>query len=261
MPGHLMPDGRDGRPAYYDPEPARLLRLSSKSHWDVPVSIGGVVVHVLAAHPTPPVFDGDEDRNGRRNFDEIRLLADYLRGGEAASWIVDDAGVRGGLDPGALFVVMGDMNADEVRSEAPYGIPAIRQLLDLDRVFDPQPTGSGSAGEGEPGPPGWLERRTASFGRLDYVLPCRELEVVESGVFWPAPDDPLRHLVDAPDPASDHHLVWVDLRVPGSGVQGEPGAEASPSSTTAGAQPIGSEATCSGMLITSSRSGRTRISR
>ena len=27
----------------------------------------------LCSHPTPPVFDGPEDRNGRRNHDEIRL--------------------------------------------------------------------------------------------------------------------------------------------------------------------------------------------
>jgi len=35
--------------------------------------MGGQVIHILASHPTPPVFDGVEDRNGRRNHDEIRL--------------------------------------------------------------------------------------------------------------------------------------------------------------------------------------------
>jgi endonuclease/exonuclease/phosphatase family metal-dependent hydrolase len=216
MPGHLMPDGRGGRPAWYTPEQAERLRLSSKSHWDVPIRIGEVSVHVLAAHPTPPLFDGPEDRNGRRNFDEIRLLADYIRGGESASWIVDDAGVAGPLEPGALFVVMGDMNADPMRSEAPYGRPAMGQLLQLPRLADPQPVGAGSAGDEAPGPPRFPERRTTGFGRIDYVLPSRELEVLESGVFWPAAGDPLRSLVDEPDPASDHHLVWVDLRVPGA---------------------------------------------
>ncbi len=55
-----------------------MLRLSSKSHWDIPLQIGGAIVHVLTAHPTPPVFDGPEDRNGCRNHDEIRLWSDYI---------------------------------------------------------------------------------------------------------------------------------------------------------------------------------------
>lgn len=213
MPGHLMPDGRGGRPSFYDPDVARRLRLSSKSHWDVPVEVAGTRVHVLAAHPTPPVFDGDEDRNGRRNHDEIRLLADYLEGGAAADWVVDDAGGRGGLAPGSLFVVMGDLNADPLRSDPPTR-DAIERLLVMPGVTDPAPTGPGSAGRETPGPPRHLERRTSGFGRLDYVLPCARLHVAGAGVFWPATGDPLRALVEEPSPASDHHLVWVDVRVP-----------------------------------------------
>ena len=34
------------------------------------------------SHPTPPAFDGPEDRNGRRNHDEIRFWSDYLTTGE-----------------------------------------------------------------------------------------------------------------------------------------------------------------------------------
>ena len=45
--------------------------------------------------------------------------------------------------------------------------------------------------------------------RVDYVLPSRPLQVRGSGVFWPVAADPLARLNDA----SDHHLVWVDLRV------------------------------------------------
>ena len=58
------------------------------------------------------------------------------------------------------------------------------------------------------------ERRTATFGRADYVLPSKGLRVLESGVFWPAPGEFGRSLVTEPDPASDHHLVWVDVVVP-----------------------------------------------
>ncbi len=213
MPGHLMPDGEDGKPAWYDADEAAVLRLSSKSHWDVPVDIDGMTLHVLASHPTPGVFDGDEDRNGRRNFDEIRLWVDYLAGGEASSYLVDDSGGAGGLADDARFVVLGDLNADPVNDPAPYGVTAIGQLLDHSRVQDPEPTGAGGLHE-ERDYAGRKETRTAYFGRIDYVLPDAGFEVAGSGVFWPAPDDPLRRLVDGAEGASDHHLVWVDLILP-----------------------------------------------
>ena len=38
------------------------------------------IVHFLVSHPTPPTFDGAEDRNGTRNHDEIRFWADYIGG-------------------------------------------------------------------------------------------------------------------------------------------------------------------------------------
>ena len=63
MPGNLIPT------PFYSPDEVEILRLSSKSHWDVPIQIAGKVVHFLVSHPTPPVFDGPEDRNGRRNYD------------------------------------------------------------------------------------------------------------------------------------------------------------------------------------------------
>ena len=55
---------------------------------------GITFVHMLCSHPTPPVFDGKEDRNGCRNHDEIRFWSEYLNN---ASWIVDDRGGTGGL--------------------------------------------------------------------------------------------------------------------------------------------------------------------
>ena len=78
MPGNLIPTD------FYSPEEQAALRLSSKSHWDVPVRIGRRTVHFLVSHPTPPTFDGPEDRNGRRNHDEIRFWADYVAGGRRA---------------------------------------------------------------------------------------------------------------------------------------------------------------------------------
>ena len=122
MPDHAMPDG------YWPAATAAQLRLSSKSHWDVPIRIDDAhTLHLLASHPTPPVFDGPEDRNGLRNAAEIRLWADYLTPG-ADDYIVDDAGVAGGLAEGERFVICGDHNADPHDGSGVEG--SIAQLLD-----------------------------------------------------------------------------------------------------------------------------------
>ncbi len=74
------------------------MRLSSKSHWDIPININGKEIHILASHPTPPVFDGPENRNGNRNHDEIRFWRDYIDNTQA-NYIYDDGGKKGGLSP------------------------------------------------------------------------------------------------------------------------------------------------------------------
>ncbi|KGM55437.1 endonuclease [Lysobacter daejeonensis GH1-9] len=214
MPGALQPrDPRTGK-AWYAPATWTKLRLSSKSHWDVPIRTPGGTVHLLAAHPTPPVFDGPENRNGARNFDEIRLWKEYVSG-DSQPWLCDDAGRCGGLPAQAQFVIVGDYNADPDDGDGMPG--AIRQLLDHPRVQGnhiPR-----SAGAVERAADGGLPRKgdtaahTGDFGpkagtlRLDYVLPSRGLRVLADGVFWPASGDPDAALAGA----SDHHLVWVDF--------------------------------------------------
>ncbi len=122
MPGNLMPT------PFYSPAEVAIFRLSSKSHWDLPITIGKKTVHFLVSHPTPPVFDGPEDRNGRRNSDEIRFWADYITPGASSSYIYDDHGVAGGLKPGELFVIAGDQNSDPLDGDSIPG--SIQQLLD-----------------------------------------------------------------------------------------------------------------------------------
>ncbi len=85
-------------------------------------------------------------------------------------------------------------------------------LLGHPRVRDPAPRSDGGASVDRPyDGPG--ELRTAPYGRIDYVLPSSNLEILRSEVFWPGPDDPLRRLVEGEERASDHALVWVDLRM------------------------------------------------
>jgi endonuclease/exonuclease/phosphatase family metal-dependent hydrolase len=207
LPGHHIP------PGIYTAEALELVRLSSKSHWDLPVRVGNQRLHLLISHPTPPGFDGEEDRNGRRNFDEIKLWTDYIDGNEA---VVDDRGRRGGYDSEEPFVILGDLNARPDEELSIYdGKPAITQLLDHPRVQD---TGALAISRGAlqgraAGPPGYPERSTAEFRggiRIDYVLPSADLEVIAGGVFWPAPDQDLDGHAWS-EAASDHRLVWIDI--------------------------------------------------
>jgi hypothetical protein len=212
VPRNLMPDGTDGKPAFYTPEVVEVFRLSSKSHWDVPLEIGGLTVHLLCSHPTPPVFDGPEDAHGRRNHDELRFWRDYLTDGDASGWIRDDLGGRGGLPATAPFVLLGDLNADRVRGDTVNGQRPIELVLNHPRVADPQPTSPGAVEASYPEPfAAGKPFRTSDFGRLDYVLPSRDLQVTVSGVFWPTKSEPGRN---AATKASDHRLVWIDVKLP-----------------------------------------------
>ena len=228
MPGALLPDD-PATPApadWYSPQELAVFRLSSKSHWDLPVLVGGKVIHTLVSHPTPPVFDGPEDRNGTRNHDEIRLWADYVLPSRSG-YIYDDEGRRGGLKPGARFVIMGDQNADPFDGDSVPGAP--QQLLDNPRVNTSlTPTSPGGPEQAVLQGVANLTHRgdpafdTADFVdvpgpgnlRADYVLPSKNLRMLDGAVFWPLSTDPLFRLVGVfPFPTSDHRLVWVDVGV------------------------------------------------
>jgi len=195
MPGALLPDD-PSTPApadFFSPAELDVVRLSSKNHVDIPIEVGRRPVHLLASHPTPPTFDGPEDRNGRRNADEIRFWADYVRPGRRSRYIVDDAGVRGGLRAGGRFVIAGDLNADPVDGDSVPG--AIQQVLEHPWVRDPRPTSAGAveaaavqggANAAHRGDPAF---DTADFNdspapgnlRADYVLPGRGLRATGIG--------------------------------------------------------------------------------
>lgn len=232
MPGSLLPTiaPPDSDTPWYSPEEQAVLRLSSKSHWDVPIQVNGKTIHALVSHPTPPVFDGPEDRNGKRNHDEIRFWADYITPGQG-SYIYDDQGRTGGLTDEASFVIMGDQNADPFDGDS--FDQAILQLLNNARVnTSVTPTSAGgvdaAARQGRindqhRGNPAF---DTADFNdsapgnlRADYVLPSQDLAIVDAQVFWTEATDPLFRLLGDFDPnfppegfpSSDHRLVWVDV--------------------------------------------------
>jgi Endonuclease/Exonuclease/phosphatase family len=231
MPGARLPDDpATAAPAdWYSPAELAVFRLSSKSHWDVPISIEGKTVHFLVSHPTPPVFDGPEDRNGTRNFDEIRFWADYITPGPTSSYIYDDEGGRGGLESGSSFVIAGDQNSDPLDGDSIPG--SIQQLIEhplVNTTVTPSSAGAVEAAALQGGAN--LAHRsdprfdTADFAdgapgnlRADYVLPRKNLRIQDAAVFWPLMSDPLFRLTGVfPFPSSDHRLVWVEVTVPGT---------------------------------------------
>jgi hypothetical protein len=230
MPGALLPDDpATAEPMdWYSADELNVFRLSSKSHWDVPVKIGDKTVHILASHPTPPVFDGAEDRNGTRNHDEIRFWSDYVGPQALANYIRDDNGQPGGLESNSAFVILGDLNADPNDGDSTNN--AVLQLLNhpaIDNSLIPASLGgvdaSARSGNANDAHTGSAAFDTGDFNdagpgnlRVDYVLPSvAGLEPVCGGVFWPTANEPLFATLagDWPFPVSDHRMVWMDLKI------------------------------------------------
>lgn len=208
MPQHKVTVQADGSP-WYSQDAWAKMPLSSKSHWDVPVMIDGKPLHIFASHPTPPVFDGDENRNGHRNHDEVRFWVDYIAG---ANYMTDDQGQKGGFVKLAPFVVMGDLNAspDEGNAER----TAIQALINHPKIeAKPVPQSIG-AQQHSPDNPVSASHTAGWRMRADYVLPSKQgLQVLSSGVFWPAKGEPLSQVVQSRGASSDHRLVWVKVKV------------------------------------------------
>lgn len=184
------------------PEAQKIQRLSSVAHWDVPVEVPGFgEIHLLAYHATPPVFDGPEDRNGRRNHDETRFWQRYLDGAFTAP-------------PQDQFVILGDANIDPLDGDGRKG--AIRSLLADQRLQDPQPQGNSSTivtdHSGNPAldTVDWTDPVPGNL-RVDYILPSIDFAVEAAGIYWPAPDNPMASVAAT---ASRHRLVWVDITPP-----------------------------------------------
>ncbi|MCE0506400.1 endonuclease/exonuclease/phosphatase family protein [Roseivivax sp. GX 12232] len=170
LPGTLMTPEDPG---------AGVQRLSSTGHWVVPLALpGGGTLTLLGFHATPPVFDGPEDRNGRRNHDELALWLRLLEGALEEP------------PPEGPVVLIGNANLDPARGEGRH--EAIRALLTHPRLVDPLPGQPTALWQGGPGPL-----------RVSYVLPDARLSLLRAGLGPILPD------------AGPHRAVWVSLRSPG----------------------------------------------
>lgn len=172
LPGALLPQTANG--PFPSAETLAVQRLSSHGHWVVPVEVPEIGrVHLLTYHATPPVFDGPEDRNGRRNHDETAFWSHYLAG-------------TFGPAPAQRFVLLGDANLDPARGDGRGD--AIRALLAHPALQDPLP-GRATVDWPQTGPM-----------RVDYLLPSADWRVAGAGIHPPATDA-----------GSRHSIVWADL--------------------------------------------------
>ena len=208
MPNALKPIDPITSKPWFSEEAWQNSRLSSKSHWDIPVEVNGKTIHILASHPTPPVFDGPEDRNGKRNHDEIRFWTDYITT-DNSGYIYDDKGQKGGLKESSPFVILGDLNASNVDGSAISS--GISNLLTHNNIQDVMPQSQGAKEH-------TLDKENAkhhtAFWRMraDYVLPSKTgIDIKNSGVYWPTENEDTFRLIKDRAASSDHRMVWVDI--------------------------------------------------
>lgn len=167
---------RDAEGLFPSQETYDYQRLSTTGHWVVPIAIDeNNTLRLGAFHASPPAFDGPEDRNGKRNADEIRFWAHYLDRTPPEK------------DP----VIIGDANLDPVRGDGHHS--AIGTLLAHPGLIDPFPENPPTVDWSEIG----LGQR-----RTDYILPPLQWQVIDQGILWPE---------DQHDDESRHAVVWVDL--------------------------------------------------
>lgn len=223
------PDGLEVGDAWYSEEAWEQFPLSSKNHADIPVLIptedGVETIHFLVSHPAPPIFDNQANHNTERNRAEIKFWNDYIN---SETYFYDDNNTEGGLAAGSKFVIAGDLNADHMMGDGDRD--TIKALLEHSLVNINATTGD-SAPESNGGQycfdAGICERNTdtpqperitsVSGLRLDYAIPSENLEVIESGTFWPAGDEDGYHLVfdeelgNSKGVSSDHRMVWTKV--------------------------------------------------
>lgn len=236
---------------WYNDEEWANMPMSSKNHVDAPITIptanGNKTIHLLMSHPTPPVFDKGTEApyNVAKNAAEIEFWVDYVTGAEQAAYIYDDKGNKGGLATDSSFVVLGDLNADPENGDG--DLTSIRALLNHQRVnthasigsYAPKSFGapecltSNECKESSWNTP-YPEMITSTFGlRVDHATPSSDLNITDSGVYWPASFELGRLLVNDPRiiaykwdgsvddinsgkgkaVSSDHRLVWLNIEL------------------------------------------------
>lgn len=186
-----------------------MQRLSTAGHYEVPVIYApGRVLRLLVWSATPPVFDGPEDRNGRRNADETALWLHLLAG--TLPMIAPAKGVY--APPQQPFVILGQANLDPFDGA---GKPkSLHALLNHPLLQDPAPHSPANRVDAGQGGDPTLDTAILKDGlglRLDYLLPSRNIRVQSTAVLRPAEYQRTSQTGVA---ITRHFPVWARLTLP-----------------------------------------------
>jgi len=184
LPGALIPMVDDA--PFPAAEVFAIQRLSSTSHWQVPVlTDSGARLTLLTWHAGPPAFGGPHARNLRRNHDETAFWTHLLDGALPMP------------PPAPPFVLMGNANLDTTAGDGMRA--AMQALLTHPALQDPAPMDTRPGTDTTSTATAFWPRGPGAL-RVSYVLPSAALEVVDAGLIW------------AED--ATHALVWVDIALP-----------------------------------------------
>ncbi|MBB4209120.1 endonuclease/exonuclease/phosphatase family protein [Roseinatronobacter bogoriensis] len=192
-----------------DPAVLQVQRLSSTGHWDIPIQISpSQRLHLLIYQAGPPVFGGQSRRNLYRNHDETAFWLALLEGRLPMS------------PPDGPFVLIGGSNLDPYDGDGLHGV--MRALLQSPLLQDPQPQSAGALqaaqddfsaahlGPHELDTVHWP--RAPGNLRVSYILPEAGIDVLSSGVLWPAADGDDAELAAAlAAQGISHRPVWLDI--------------------------------------------------
>ena len=188
-------------PPDMSPDARAIQRLSTSGHWQVPLDLGnGATLRLLVWYATPPVFDGPEDRNGRRNHDE------------AAFWLRLMDGDLPFPPPDDPFILLGQSNLDPLDGQGRRA--AMQALLSHKALQDPEPRGT--SGRSDPGQTGDPALDTALYDgigglRVEVILPSASLNVSAAGILSPPDGDQMAATLTT---ASRHWPIWVEITQP-----------------------------------------------
>ena len=188
-------------PPDMSPDARAILRLSTSGHWEVPLDLGnGATLRLLVWYAPPPVFDGPEDRNGRRNHDE------------AAFWLRLMDGDLPFPPPDDPFILLGQSNLDPLDGQGRRA--AMQALLSHKALQDPEPRGT--SGRSDPGQTGDPALDTALYDgigglRVEVILPSASLNVSAAGMLSPPDGDQMAATLTT---ASRHWPIWVEITQP-----------------------------------------------
>lgn len=224
LPNNHRPVSPESGDYFWDDELWPGILLSSKNHIDVPVNIDGHILHLLGYHAQSGLGDGPELRNSLKNFDEAKFFSDYLNGYPFR----DDKGNEVSFALQDQFVIAGDFNSNPYWSGSLTNLSAL-QLLNNPLVNQDVAWGKhvpvSAYGKRKEQENKWLDKRkkygtrirpSGLIERIDYVLPSANLEVVNSGIFWPPLGAKGHGLVAEIEAGSDHRLVYVDILIRGT---------------------------------------------